>query len=143
MLDRLQHTLPHMMIHPMSFVSLSSIKLELLQSWRSIMFYFSSYLDLSHWNLLHTIHFWCALIDLNFIRKLSILLFHPLDACFNPYNSFRILYTSSSYPLISKPCGYLKYTSFFNGPLIKVEFTSNRCIFHHLHVAMTTKVLMV
>lgn len=77
------------------------------------------------------------------VKKSSIFLLYAIGNCFNPYIAFLSIYTLSLCPFISNPGSYLTYTSSYSGLLKKVDFTSNWCFFHPVHVAMGTIILMV
>jgi len=83
------------------------------------------------------------LVNHELVRKLSILLFQVLGACFIPYKTFLNRYTFLSWPLISKPSGCLTYTSSSNGSFKQADFTWSWCIFWHLYVVIATTILIV
>ena len=70
-----------------------------------------------------------------FLRYSSIFAYKALGACFSPYKALINLQTLCSYPSISKPGGWVIYTSSYKSSLRKTLFTSIWWTFHPFWVA--------
>lgn len=79
----------------------------------------------------------------NWMKWVSMRLYHALGAGRSPYSALWSRYTQSSFPLITNPSGYETNTSSLSSPLRKADLTSSWYTIHSFWAVMDRKILIV